>query len=121
MGGSTAGGTAAGSAAQSQVTGKVEKVDQSKKELSLRLKVSDTTQVMKDGKTASLSDIKEGDQVRASFDSSGEPVRIDVTSSSGSGSKSSPSGSPGSSGSSGSSGGSSTGGSSSGGSSGRGY
>jgi hypothetical protein len=113
--GSTAGGSAAASG-QSQVTGKVEKVDQSKKELSLRLKVGDTTQVMKDGKTASLSDIKEGDQVRASFDATGEPVRIEVTSGSGSGSRTSPSGS-GSSGSSGSS----TGGSSSGGSSGRGY
>jgi len=117
-GGATAGGTAsAGGAGEQQITGKVEKVDQSKKELSLRLKVSDTTQVMKDGKTATLSDIKEGDQVRASFDATGEPVRIDVTSSSGS---KSPSGSSTPSGST-PSGSSSPGSSSPGGSSGRGY
>lgn len=79
------GGTAsAGTAGQNEITGKVEKYDKAKKELSLRLKVSDDTQVMKDGQRASLSDIKEGDQVRASFTGSGENLqvqRIDVVSS----------------------------------------
>ena len=98
-GGATAGGTAsAGAAGEQQITGKVEKVDQSKKELSLRLKVSDTTQVMKDGKTATLSDIKEGDQVRASFSGSGETLqvqRIDVMSSGAGGQRErAPSGAP---------------------------
>jgi hypothetical protein len=89
----------------------VDKVDQSKKELTLRLKVSDSTQVMKDGKSATLSDIKEGDQVRASFSPTGEAQRIEVVSGAGGGSRGmSPHGgaggsstSPGSTGSSGSS------------------
>jgi hypothetical protein len=79
------------------VTGKVDKLDKSKNQLSLQLKVSESTQVMKNGQTASLSDIKEGDQVRASFSSSGQVERIDVMSSGSgsSGSSSSPSsGSP---------------------------
>ncbi len=69
--------------AQNEVTGRVEKLDQAKKELTLRLSVSDDTQVTKDGKRASLSDIKEGDQVRASFTGSGDQIkvnRIDVMS-----------------------------------------
>jgi Cu/Ag efflux protein CusF len=96
------GGTAsAGAAGQNEITGKVEKYDKAKKELSLRLKVSDDTQVMKDGQRASLSDIKEGDQVRASFTGSGENLqvqRIDVVSSGAKGgtlSPGAPSGAPG--------------------------
>ncbi len=68
---------------QNEVTGKVDKFDQTKKELTLRLPVSDDTQVTKDGKRATLSDIKEGDQVRASFSGSGDKLkvnRIDVMS-----------------------------------------
>jgi hypothetical protein len=94
------------------VTGKVDKLDRSSNQLSLQLKVSDSTHVMKNGQPASLSDIKEGDQVRASFSPTGQVDRIDVMSS-GTGSSSpgssggamggpSGAGSPGSSGSSGS-------------------
>ncbi len=64
------------SASTNEVTGKVEKFDRSNKELTLSLKVSDTTQVTKDGQTASLSDIKEGDQIRASFSGSGETLEV---------------------------------------------
>ncbi len=73
---------------QNEVTGKVDKFDQAKKELTLRLPVSDDTQVTKDGKRATLSDIKEGDQVRASFSGSGDQLkvnRIDVMSAGGAG------------------------------------
>jgi hypothetical protein len=105
--GTTGGSASAGSASAggSQVTGKVDKIDQSKKELSLKLKVDESTQIMKDGQRATLSDIKEGDQVRASF-SGGEVQRIDVMSGGGSG-RSGSSGSSGSSSSPGSSGSSS--------------
>ena len=75
MGGSTYGSSG------NQVTGKVDKVDRSSNQLTLQLRVSDSTQVMKDGHTASLSDIKEGDHVRASLSSSGQVQRIDVMSS----------------------------------------
>ncbi len=93
-------GSSASASSGQQVTGKVEKFDQTKNQLSLQLKVSDSTQVMKDGQKASLSDIKEGDQVRASLSSTGQVQRIDVMSSGSSGSSgssSSPSGSSGSS------------------------
>jgi hypothetical protein len=105
------------------VTGKVDKLDKSKNQLSLQLKVSESTQVMKNGQTASLSDIKEGDQVRASFSSSGQVERIDVMSSGSgsSGSSSSPSSGSPSSGSSSGSSGSSPGSSSGTSGSGRGY
>ena len=65
----------------SQVTGKVDKLDRTNNQLSLRLNVSDSTQVMKNGQPSSLADIKEGDQVRASFSPSGQVDRIDVMSS----------------------------------------
>jgi Cu/Ag efflux protein CusF len=98
------------SAMGNELTGKVQKFDKAKHEITLALKVSDSTQVTKDGQTATLSDIKEGDQVRASF--SGDDVtKIEVmskSSSHGSGSSSSmgtsgSSSSPSSSGSTGSS------------------
>jgi hypothetical protein len=97
---------------RNQIEGKVDKFNQSSKELTLSLKLSDSTQVTKDGQRATLSDIKEGDQVRASFSGSGESLqvtRIEVMSaagSTGSGSSGSmsPSTAPGSSGSSGSTG-----------------
>jgi Cu/Ag efflux protein CusF len=68
--------SAMGSTGSNEVTGKVEKFDRTNKELTLSLKVSDSTQVTKDGQTASLSDIKEGDQVRASFSGSGETLEV---------------------------------------------
>jgi hypothetical protein len=124
---SSAGGT--GSSASSDMSGKshvmgtVDKFDQGTHQLSLQLKVDSTTRVMKNGQKASLSDIKEGDQVRASLDSTGQVQRIDIMSggSSGSSGTSGRSTSPGSSGSSGSMGSSPGSSGSSGGSSGRGY
>jgi Cu/Ag efflux protein CusF len=67
---------AMGSTSQNQVTGKVGKIDKTNKEITLSLKVSDSTQVTKDGQRASLTDIKEGDQVRASFSGSGESLQV---------------------------------------------
>jgi Cu/Ag efflux protein CusF len=71
---------------KTELTGTVAKFDAETKELTLqnsdkKLKVTDTTRVMKDGQSASLSDIKEGDQVRASFSGTGDTLqvsRIDV-------------------------------------------
>jgi Cu/Ag efflux protein CusF len=71
---------------KNELTGTVEKFDRESKELTLqnsdkKLKVSDSTRVMKDGKSGSLSDIKEGAQVRASYSGSGDTLqvsRIDV-------------------------------------------
>ena len=65
---------------KTELTGMVEKFDCRAKELTLqnsdkKLKVTDSTRVMKDGQSASLSDIKEGDQVRASFSGSGDTLR----------------------------------------------
>jgi hypothetical protein len=88
----------ASSPGSSQVTGKVDKLDRTSNQLSLRLNVSDSTQVMKNGQPATLSDIKEGDQVRASFSPSGQVDRLDVVSSgssTGSSGSSSPGGSSG--------------------------
>jgi len=67
--GSSMGSTAA-SAGASEMTGKVQKVDKKNGQLTLAIKVSPSTQVTKNGQAASLSDIKEGDQVRASFSGS---------------------------------------------------
>jgi hypothetical protein len=47
---------------------------------SIRLKTSSSTQVTKDGQKATLSDVKEGDEVRASLSPSGTVQRIDVVS-----------------------------------------
>lgn len=71
---------------KNELTGTVEKFDRESKELTLqhsdkKLKVNDSTRVMKDGQRGSLSDIKEGDQVRASFSGTGDKLtatRIDV-------------------------------------------
>jgi hypothetical protein len=73
------------------VTGTVQKFDRDTNTLTLsgtdkKLKVSDDTKVMKDGTTGSLSDIKEGQQVRASYSGTGTTVqatRIDVISAGG--------------------------------------
>jgi hypothetical protein len=91
--------------------GTVDKFDQGSNQLSLQLKLDSSTRVMKNGQRASLSDIKEGDQVRASLDSTGQVQRIDIMSG-GSGSSTSPHGSSGSSTSPGSSGSSTSPGSS---------
>jgi Cu/Ag efflux protein CusF len=64
-----------------QLTGTIQKFDKDSKELTLansdkKLKVSDDTKVMKDGQKGSLSDIKEGDQVRASYSGTGDTLQV---------------------------------------------
>jgi hypothetical protein len=69
-----------------ELTGRVENFDHSAKTLTISgqsVKVDSSTEVMKDGQTASLTDISEGDQVRASFSGSGDAMtaqRIEVMS-----------------------------------------
>lgn len=84
--GSTSSGTMGSSSTamndtSQQLTGTVEKFDHAAKELTLansskKLKISDDTTVMKDGQAASLTDIQEGDQVRASFSGSGDTLQV---------------------------------------------
>jgi len=80
--GSTASATGDTSAtAGQQLTGTIQKFDKDSKELTLansdkKLKVSDDTKVMKDGQKGSLSDIKEGDQVRASYSGTGDTLQV---------------------------------------------
>ncbi len=123
------------SSTSKSLTGEVAKVDKKDHTVSIKgtdqkLKVDPTsTQVMRNGSQASIDDIKEGDQVRASFSGTGSQIKvnkIDVLSSGGAGSSSgsmggssSGTGSSSQPGSSGSSSGSSPSGSS--GSSSRGY
>ncbi len=94
-GSSSSSGMGSSASAKNEVSGKVEKFDRSAHTLKLRgsdkeLKVDpSTTDVTRDGAHASLEDIKEGEQVRASFSGSGDDLtatRIDIQSS---GSKSS--------------------------------
>jgi Cu/Ag efflux protein CusF len=64
-----------------ELTGTVQKFDKDSNELTLsssdrKLKVSDDTQVMKDGQIGSISDIHEGEQVRASFSGTGDTVQV---------------------------------------------
>jgi hypothetical protein len=74
--------TAGQPAGKGELTGKVEKIDHQKQTLTLagkELKLSDSTTVTKDGKAATHMDIKEGDEVRASFSPDTLQVRsIDV-------------------------------------------
>lgn len=70
------------------LSGKVQSFDRSNNTLTLSgspkmLKVDPGTQVTKDGERASIDDIKEGDQVRASFSGTGDTPHveaIDITS-----------------------------------------
>ncbi|BDG06462.1 hypothetical protein [Anaeromyxobacter oryzae] len=69
------------SATSQQLTGTVKKFDKDSKELTLsdsdkKLRVSDDTQIMKDGQQGSISDIKEGDQVRASYSGTGDTLQV---------------------------------------------
>jgi Cu/Ag efflux protein CusF len=71
--------TKAETTATKTLQGKVEKFDRSENTLTLsgidtKLKVDSSTQVMKEGARATLNDIKEGDQVRASYSGTGETV-----------------------------------------------
>jgi hypothetical protein len=87
-----------------QIVGRVDRIDRSTNTMSLNgkmLKLDSSTEVTKDGARASLNDIQEGDQVRASYAGSGDTLnvqRVDVLSSGSAGSRdsSSTSGSTGS-------------------------
>jgi hypothetical protein len=80
-GGTSAKEQRAAAGTQDQVSGKVEKYDREKRTLSLsgsekKLKLSDDTQVMKDGARLSPGHIMEGDEVRASTSGTGEEVQV---------------------------------------------
>ena len=75
--------------ASKELSGTVKKVDQDKRSLKIssatggeqELKVAEGAKITCDGTSGSLSQIKEGDQVRASFDASGNQAnQIEVTS-----------------------------------------
>jgi hypothetical protein len=64
-----------------ELSGKVEKFDREKRTLSLadsdkKLKVTDDTEVTKDGDKVSPGQIMEGDEVRASYSGSGDEVEV---------------------------------------------
>jgi hypothetical protein len=68
----TSGATASSGTSSSakEVHGSVERFDRSSNTLTVAgqpLKLDSSTEVLKDGSRASLNDIKEGDQIRASF------------------------------------------------------
>ena len=71
-----------------ELAGKVQKIDLQSNELTIAnsnktLKLSKDTKIHKDGQKAKISDIKEGDLVRASFSGSGDTLhvkRLDVVS-----------------------------------------
>jgi Cu/Ag efflux protein CusF len=82
-------GTGATASASSELSGVVKKIDKDKHSLKIssttggeqELKVADSATITRDGNQAGLDQIKEGDQVRASFDASGSNVsKIEVTS-----------------------------------------
>ncbi len=84
---SSATGTTA--SASKELSGVVKKVDKDKRSLKIsstsggdqELKVADSATITRDGTQAGLDQIKEGDQVRASFDSSGNQAsKIEVSS-----------------------------------------
>ena len=82
-------GTGATSSASRELSGVVKKIDKDKHSLKIssstgseqELKVADSATITRDGSQAGLDQIKEGDQVRASFNASGSNVsKIEVTS-----------------------------------------
>jgi Cu/Ag efflux protein CusF len=73
--------------ASKELSGVVKKVDKDKRSLKIssatgeqELKLAETATITRDGTQAGLDQIKEGDQVRASFDASGSPNKIEVSS-----------------------------------------
>jgi Cu/Ag efflux protein CusF len=79
--GSSAATTPGAPSAANELTGTVQKFDRDANQLTLansdkKLRVSSDTQVMKDGQVGSLSDIREGDQVRASYSGTGDTVQV---------------------------------------------
>ena len=82
-------GTGATASASSELSGVVKKIDKDKHSLKIssstgseqELKVADSATITRDGKQAGLDQIKEGDQVRASFDASGNQAsKLEVSS-----------------------------------------
>lgn len=72
-------GTHAGTVEKQQYTGVVKEVDQDKKMVTLQLPLAPNVSIMKDGQRATLDDIKEGDDVRASFDPMSKKInRLDI-------------------------------------------
>ena len=67
-----------------EIQGTVKSVDKKKNSLTLsdgkELKLDPSAAVVKDGRTASIKDIKEGDQVRASYEPTPMVHQITVTS-----------------------------------------
>jgi Cu/Ag efflux protein CusF len=64
-----------------QLSGTVQKYDKDSNELTLansdkKLKLTDSTKVMRNGRRASTTDIREGDQVRASYSGSGDTLNV---------------------------------------------
>ncbi len=70
-----------GGSSTSEISGTVKSVDSATKEVTLAgsdgtLSVNDDTQIVKDGRPAALSDVREGDEVRASYSGSGETTQV---------------------------------------------
>ncbi len=62
-------------------TGVVKEVDKDKNMVTLQLPLAPNASVLKDGQRASIDDLKEGDDVRASFDpQSNKIIRLDIQS-----------------------------------------
>lgn len=85
----SASGTGTSASASTELSGVVKKVDKDKHSLKIssltgseqELKISNSATITRDGSQASLDQIKEGDQVRASFDASGSQAsKIEVSS-----------------------------------------
>ena len=85
----SSGSTGTSASASTELSGVVKKVDKDKRSLKIssttggeqELKVPESATITRDGSQAGLEQVKEGDQVRASFDSSGSKAsKIEVTS-----------------------------------------
>src|SRR6266850_1015919 len=86
---SSSGQTSTTASAGSELSGEVKKVDKDKQSVKIssptsgdqELKIGPGATIMRDGTQASLDQVKEGDQVRASFDpSSKQATKLDVQS-----------------------------------------
>ncbi len=84
--GSSASGQSTGTGSSHQIAGTVQKYDKDAKTVTLSnsdktLKLTDKTRVTKDSQPASASDLREGDEVRASYSGTGnevDAVTIDI-------------------------------------------
>jgi hypothetical protein len=74
----TSQGTSASATHESQLSGKIASIDKDKKSVTIssdsgtqqEVKVSDSTNIMRDGSSIGLAQLQSGDEVRASFDPS---------------------------------------------------